>query len=42
MSILDHREIEDCKIKCARKSFAKITSERVKYNVADNLMALGK
>lgn len=36
MSSLELREIEDCKIKCARKFFAKITSEQVRYDVVDN------
>ena len=40
MSTLDLREIEDCKIKCARKFFAKITSEQVRYDVVDNYTKL--
>jgi hypothetical protein len=40
MSSLDLREIEDCKIKCARKFFAKITSEQVRYDVVDNYTKL--
>lgn len=40
MSTLDLREIEDCKVKCARKFFAKITSEQVKYDVVDNYTKL--
>ena len=36
MSTLDLREIEDCKIKCARKFFARITSDQVKFDVVDN------
>jgi|SRR6266849_6637920 len=40
MSTLDLREIEDCKIKCARKFFAKITSEQVKYDVVNNYTKL--
>jgi len=36
MSSLDLREIEDCKIKCARKFFAKITSDQVRYEVVDS------
>jgi len=36
MSTLDLRAIEDSKIKCARKFFAKITSEQVKYDVVDS------
>ena len=35
MSTLDLREIEDRKIQCARKFFAKISSEQVKYDVVD-------
>lgn len=45
MSSLELRLIEDCKIECARKFFAKITSEQVKYDVVDSyskLMALVK
>lgn len=40
MSSLELREIEDCKIKCARKFFAKITSEQVKYDVVDSYAKL--
>jgi type III restriction enzyme len=40
MSSLELREIEDCKIKCARKFFAKITSEQVRYDVVDNYTKL--
>jgi len=40
MSSLDLREIEDCKIKCARKFFAKITSEQVRYDVVDSYTKL--
>lgn len=40
MSTLDLREIEACKIKCARKFFAKITSEQVRYEVVDNYTKL--
>lgn len=40
MSTLELREIEDCKIKCARKFFAKITSEQVRYDVVDNYAKL--
>jgi len=40
MSSLDLREIEDCKIKCARKFFAKITSEQVRYDVVDSYSKL--
>lgn len=35
LSSLDLREIEHGKIKCARKFFAKITSDQVKYDVVD-------
>lgn len=43
MSSLELRDIEKCKIECARKFFAKITSNQVKYDVVDSygkLMAL--
>ena len=43
MSSMDLRKIEACKIDCARKFFAKLTSEQVKYDVVDSygkLMAL--
>mgnify|MGYP005839650187 CR=1 FL=1 len=36
MSSLELREIEKSKIECARKFFAKITSEQVKYEVVDS------
>ena len=36
MSSMELRKIEECKIDCARKFFAKITSEQVKYDVVDN------
>jgi len=36
MSSMDLREIEKCKIDCARKFFTKITSDQVKYDVVDN------
>ena len=35
MSSMDLRKIEESKIKCARKFFAKITSDQVKYDVVD-------
>ena len=35
MSSMDLRQIEASKIECARKFFAKITSEQVKYDVVD-------
>lgn len=40
MSSLDLREIEECKIKCARKFFAKITSDRVRYDVVNSYSKL--
>ena len=36
MSSMELREIEKSKIECARKFFAKITSEQVKYDVVDS------
>jgi type III restriction enzyme len=36
MSSMDLRKIEESKIDCARKFFAKITSEQVKYDVVDS------
>ena len=36
MSTLDLRAIEKSKIACARKFFAKITSDQVKYDVVDS------
>lgn len=36
MSSLQLREIEKSKIKCAQKFFAKVTSEKVRYDVVDN------
>lgn len=36
MSSMDLREIENCKINCARKFFAKITSDQVKYDVVNS------
>ena len=36
MSSMDLRRIEACKIDCARKFFAKLTSEQVKYDVVDS------
>ena len=35
MSSMDLRKIEESKIECARKFFAKITSKQVKYDVVD-------
>lgn len=40
MSSMDLRKIEECKIDCARKFFAKITSEQVKYDVVNNYQML--
>lgn len=40
MSSLELRDIEKSKIACARKFFAKITSEQVKYQVVDGYGAL--
>ena len=36
LSSLDLRKIEECKIDCARKFFAKIASDQVKYDVVDS------
>ena len=36
LSSLQLREIEQCKVECARRFFTKITSEQVKYDVVDN------
>jgi type III restriction enzyme len=36
MSSMDLRKIEESKIECARKFFAKITSNQVKYDVVDS------
>jgi type III restriction enzyme len=36
MSTMDLREIEKCRIDCARKFFTKITSDQVKYDVVDS------
>ncbi|WP_333878466.1 restriction endonuclease [Methylobacter sp.] len=36
MSAMELREIEQCKIKCAKKFFNKITSGQVKYDVVDS------
>ncbi|OGQ86359.1 MAG: restriction endonuclease subunit R [Deltaproteobacteria bacterium RIFOXYD12_FULL_56_24] len=40
MSSMELRKIEECKIECARKFFAKITSEQVKYDVVDSYAKL--
>jgi len=36
MSSMELRKIEECKIDCARKFFAKITSDQVKYDVVNS------
>jgi len=36
LSSMDLRKIEECKIDCARKFFAKITTGQVKYDVVDS------
>jgi type III restriction enzyme len=36
MSSLELREIESARIQCARKFFARITSDEVKYDVVDS------
>ncbi|MEG7521698.1 MAG: hypothetical protein M3H12_01150 [Chromatiales bacterium] len=36
MSSLELRDIEKCKIECAKKFFSKITSDQVKYDVVDS------
>ena len=40
MSSMDLRNIEESKIECARKFFAKITSDQVKYDVVDGYAKL--
>ena len=40
LSSLELRGIEEAKIKCARKFFAKITSEQVRYDVVDSYTKL--
>ena len=40
LSSLDLRKIEDFKIECARRFFAKITSDQVKYDVVDSYSKL--
>jgi type III restriction enzyme len=40
LSSLQLREIEKCKIDCARKFFAKITSSQVKYDIVDSYVKL--
>ena len=36
MSSMQLRKIEEAKIECARKFFAKITSDQVKYDVVNS------
>ena len=36
LSSMDLRKIEECKIDCARKFFAKMTSEQVRFDVVDS------
>ena len=36
LSSMELRKIEECKIDCARRFFAKITSDQVKYDVVDS------
>lgn len=40
MSSMDFRKIEESKMECARKFFAKITSDQVKYGVVDSYSKL--
>ena len=40
LSSMDLRKIEDSKIECARRFFAKITSDQVKYDVVDSYAKL--
>jgi len=40
MSSMELRKIESCKIDCARKFFARITSDQVKYDVVDGYAKL--
>ena len=40
MSSMELRKIEECKIQCARKFFARITSEQVRYDVVDSYSKL--
>ena len=40
MSSLELRTIEECKIKCAKKFFSKITTDQVKYDVVDSYSKL--
>ena len=36
LSSMELRKIEECKVQCARRFFAKITSDQVKYDVVDS------
>lgn len=40
MSSMELRKIEECKMDCARKFFAKITSDQVKYDVVNSYAKL--
>jgi type III restriction enzyme len=40
LSSMDLRKIEESKIECARRFFAKITSDQVKYEVVDSYAKL--
>jgi type III restriction enzyme len=40
LSSIDLRKIEESKIECARRFFAKITSDQVKYDVVDSYAKL--
>lgn len=36
MSSMQLRKIEECRIECARKFFAKVTSDQVKFDIVEN------
>lgn len=40
LSSMELRKIEECKVQCARRFFAKITSDQVKYEVVDSYAKL--
>jgi type III restriction enzyme len=40
LSSMDLRKIEESKIECSRRFFAKITSDQVKYDVVDSYAKL--
>ena len=40
ISSMEFRKIEDTKIECARRFFSRITSEQVKYGVANSYAKL--